>query len=478
MTRISVTVPHTTRTTFACSVSSSRSLPPGSSPSSVAGTRPVVAPRTPTRSDGEPGTLSASHERAAPEQRHDVRASRRAAHALRPRVRLRPEHVAVRGAGVRGRVPRRPLRPRGGRRLGPVGLRRGAVLVARGLRRRRARDLRRARAGGRRVRRPLGQRDGRRAGGVAAAGAVRPAGARLALAALPRRRRVRRGLPGGRHRRAARVAGEQLPRVVERDGARDHGEPGPAGAGGGADRELLPHRPGDRPPVRPGHLPLGQPRRPGPGGHPGPRAPVLVGCHRPHGRGRVRGRAAAAQLAGGPAGPRPLPQPQPPRRDGGRDEGLPLRPLVVAPGPEAVAEPGADAFYEALVDDSAEDLYENAPCGYLSTDVDGTIVKVNATLLRWTGFAVEDLVGRRTFADLLTVGGRIFHETHYAPLLRMQGRAREIAVDLVCADGRRLPVLVNAVVTPEEAGRPAVVRTAVFDATERRQYERELLEAV
>ena len=151
---------------------------------------------------------------------------------------------------------------------------------------------------------------------------------------------------------------------------------------------------------------------------------------------------------------------------------------MVAPGPEAVAEPGADAFYEALVDDSAEDLYENAPCGYLSTDVDGTIVKVNATLLRWTGFAVEDLVGRRTFADLLTVGGRIFHETHYAPLLRMQGRAREIAVDLVCADGRRLPVLVNAVVTPEEAGRPAVVRTAVFDATERRQYERELLEAV
>jgi phosphoserine phosphatase RsbU/P len=136
-----------------------------------------------------------------------------------------------------------------------------------------------------------------------------------------------------------------------------------------------------------------------------------------------------------------------------------------------------EAFYAALGDDNAEDLYENAPCGFLSTLLDGTIVKVNATFLRWTGHRCEDLVGQRTFAELLTAGGRIFHETHYAPMLRMQGRAREIAVDVVCADGRRLPVLVNAVLTDEAPGRPSLIRAALFDATERRQYERELLEA-
>jgi sigma-B regulation protein RsbU (phosphoserine phosphatase) len=144
---------------------------------------------------------------------------------------------------------------------------------------------------------------------------------------------------------------------------------------------------------------------------------------------------------------------------------------------EQLLEAATDAFYEALGDDDAEDLYENAPCGYLSTRLDGTIVKVNATFLRWTGFEGDDLVGRRTFADLLTVGGRIFHETHYAPLLQMQGRAREIAVDVVCADGRRLPVLINAVVSAGEGTRPDLVRTAVFDATERRRYERDLVEA-
>ena len=129
----------------------------------------------------------------------------------------------------------------------------------------------------------------------------------------------------------------------------------------------------------------------------------------------------------------------------------------------------------ALFEESAEDLYDNAPCGYLSALPDGTIVKVNQTFLTWTGYAREDLVGRRRFQDLLTAGGRIFHETHYAPLLRMQGAVREIAVEMVCADGRRLPVLINSVLRQDERGEPLLSRTTVFNATDRKEYERELL---
>ncbi len=86
-------------------------------------------------------------------------------------------------------------------------------------------------------------------------------------------------------------------------------------------------------------------------------------------------------------------------------------------------------------------------------------------------------MGRLRFADLLTVGGRIYHETHYAPMLQLQGHARQIALDIVTADGRRLPALVNAVVESDDDGTPRVVRVAIFDATERREYERELLRA-
>ena len=132
---------------------------------------------------------------------------------------------------------------------------------------------------------------------------------------------------------------------------------------------------------------------------------------------------------------------------------------------------------DASEEPSAEDLYEHAPCGYLSATPGGGLVRVNETFLRWTGYTREELVHAKRFQDLLTAGGRIYHETHYAPLLRMQGSVREIAVDIVCADRRRLPVLINSVLVTDPDGEPRMVRTTVFDATERKLYERELVAA-
>src|ERR1700712_986505 len=131
----------------------------------------------------------------------------------------------------------------------------------------------------------------------------------------------------------------------------------------------------------------------------------------------------------------------------------------------------------SVPDEDPEALFEEAPCGYVSTSPDGTLLKVNRTFLSWTGFERADLIGRRTFADLLSGGGGIYHETHYAPMLRLRGRVQEIALDIVRADGLRLPVLVNSVLERDEHGEPVVIRTAIFDATERRRYERELLRA-
>ncbi|WP_371650780.1 SpoIIE family protein phosphatase [Streptomyces mirabilis] len=135
------------------------------------------------------------------------------------------------------------------------------------------------------------------------------------------------------------------------------------------------------------------------------------------------------------------------------------------------------AAFSALLEDSAEDLYERAPCGYLSTLLDGTIAKINTTLLDWLGHQRGDLVGRKTFSDLLTVGGRLYHETHFAPLLRMQGEVSGIALELKTADGGRLPVLVTSTVKTGSDGQPLLIRTTVFDARDRRAYETELLRA-
>ena len=136
-----------------------------------------------------------------------------------------------------------------------------------------------------------------------------------------------------------------------------------------------------------------------------------------------------------------------------------------------------DSFLTRFLEETTEDLFDNAPCGYISALPDGTIVKVNQTFLNWTGYEREDINGLKRFQELLTPGGRIYYETHYSPLLSMQGAVQEIAVDIVRADGTELPALINSVVRTNEEGKPVVVRTTVFDATHRREYERELLRA-
>jgi phosphoserine phosphatase RsbU/P len=149
------------------------------------------------------------------------------------------------------------------------------------------------------------------------------------------------------------------------------------------------------------------------------------------------------------------------------------------PAPRPCEPPSAlpDTSFSAMLEDNTDDLYDNAPCGYLSTLLDGTVAKVNATLLRWLGYHRDELVGHRRFADLLTVGGRLYHETHFAPLLHMQGEVRGIALELRTVDGNRLPVLVTSTVKTGDDGQPLLIRTTIFDARERRAYEQELLRA-
>ncbi len=127
------------------------------------------------------------------------------------------------------------------------------------------------------------------------------------------------------------------------------------------------------------------------------------------------------------------------------------------------------------VDESAEDLYENAPCGYILARPDRSVVRVNATLLSWLGYERHELIGR-SFLDLLSVGSRIHYETHFGPLLQLQGQLGGITVDLVGADRARLPVFLTANIKSDPEGRPMLWRITIQDARDRRSYERELLE--
>jgi PAS domain S-box-containing protein len=121
-----------------------------------------------------------------------------------------------------------------------------------------------------------------------------------------------------------------------------------------------------------------------------------------------------------------------------------------------------------------DEMLDHAPCGFLSFGDDGTVESINATLLDMLGYEAGDIAGRHVQA-VLTIGTRIFYQTHWFPLLRMHGRAEEIFLMLQSKSGEPIGVLANAV-RHERNDAPAY-DCIIMRVRERAKYEEELLRA-
>ncbi|RZL10057.1 MAG: response regulator [Rubrivivax sp.] len=122
---------------------------------------------------------------------------------------------------------------------------------------------------------------------------------------------------------------------------------------------------------------------------------------------------------------------------------------------------------------SADELFEDAACGLVLTDLDGRILRVNRIFCHWLGHGCEQLIGQRRVQDLLTMGGRVFHQTHWAPLMQMQGSVAEVKLEVVHRDGHKVPMLFNAV--RRRHGDVMFDEIAAMVVHDRQKYEQELL---
>ncbi|HZZ12730.1 MAG TPA: PAS domain S-box protein [Paraburkholderia sp.] len=122
---------------------------------------------------------------------------------------------------------------------------------------------------------------------------------------------------------------------------------------------------------------------------------------------------------------------------------------------------------------SADALFEHAACGLLVTHADGLILRVNATLCDWLGYAATDLTGIKRIQQLLTAGGKVFYQTHWAPLLQIQGSVAEVKLNMMHRDGHMVPMLLNAV--RRRHGDAYYLEVAVLIVADRHKYEQELL---
>jgi PAS domain S-box-containing protein len=119
-------------------------------------------------------------------------------------------------------------------------------------------------------------------------------------------------------------------------------------------------------------------------------------------------------------------------------------------------------------------LLDSAPCGFLSFLDDGRIRVANRTLLDMLGYSLDEVLDKHVEL-ILAVGTRIFYQTHFFPLLRLQGRADEIFLLLRGKSGEDVAVLTNAV--RRERRGEWITDAVVLRLIERRKFEDALLDA-
>ncbi len=118
----------------------------------------------------------------------------------------------------------------------------------------------------------------------------------------------------------------------------------------------------------------------------------------------------------------------------------------------------------------AQALYNQAPCGYHSLDVQGNFVSVNDTELEWLGYSREEVVGGMNFRDIML--------PEQAALLdsRMQKILQNDALDateyqLRRRDGSTFHALLSSSAVRDAEGRFLRSNTTVVDITRRKAAE-------
>jgi len=122
-----------------------------------------------------------------------------------------------------------------------------------------------------------------------------------------------------------------------------------------------------------------------------------------------------------------------------------------------------------------KELYSNFPSGYFCSLPDGTIVDSNKRFLDLTNYTREEVIGKKKITDFLSLGGKIYFENVYSPALKLKGTIEEINFNFLKKEGTKFPVLINSVEVKDKNGIHLFTQSAVFNISQRKKYEHELL---
>lgn len=122
-----------------------------------------------------------------------------------------------------------------------------------------------------------------------------------------------------------------------------------------------------------------------------------------------------------------------------------------------------------------KELYNTAPCGYICSQPDGKIIEVNNSFLEFTGYKRAEIIEQKNIVDFLTKAGKIQYDSSFVVILKLQGAVQEFSFSFVRKDQTTIPVLVNSVEIKNKTGECLFIQTTVFDISQRKNFENQLI---
>jgi PAS domain S-box-containing protein len=120
--------------------------------------------------------------------------------------------------------------------------------------------------------------------------------------------------------------------------------------------------------------------------------------------------------------------------------------------------------------DELQQLYDEAPCGYHSLDINGVFVRVNQTELTMLGYSREEIIGHKTFFEILTPDSQQTFTDNF-PLFKQRGYVRDLEFQIMRKDNSIFPVSLSSTAIKDADGNYLVSRSVMIDISARKQLE-------
>jgi PAS domain S-box-containing protein len=117
-------------------------------------------------------------------------------------------------------------------------------------------------------------------------------------------------------------------------------------------------------------------------------------------------------------------------------------------------------------------IYHNAPCGYLSLDINGFFLHINQTALNWLGYSKDEMINKFNFCDLLLSQSLESFQQSYLQF-QQYGKERDLEIELIRKDGTIFSVLISSSALYDANGYFLMSRSTLYDITERKKIEEE-----